>query len=238
MSDWKKAVPLIGLASAALALLLFNVLGWVHLMPGVQAAREAAIIDSAFDNVVRITVVIFSIVVAAILYIVVFFRAGPDRGEGAKFDASPGKMVEVVWLAASCVLTFGLAAYGSEEFLHLRHDSSAELDVQVKAAQWSWEFFYPAQNVGAGELILPKGKRARISITSEDVVHALWVPAFRLKQDALPGRVTTLYVTPTVAGEYEIVCAELCGLDHSVMRGKVVVVEPEEFEGKLKGEAW
>lgn len=238
MSDWKKAVPLIGLASAALALLLFNVLGWVHLMPGVQAAREAAIIDSAFDNVVRITVVIFSVVVAAILYIVVFFRAGPDQGEGAKFDQSPGRMVEVVWLAASCVLTFGLAAYGSEEFLHLRHDSSAELDVQVKAAQWSWEFFYPAQNANSAELLLPKGKRARISITSEDVVHALWVPAFRLKQDAMPGRVTTLYVTPTVVGEYDIVCAELCGLDHSVMRGKVVVVEPEEFEGKLKGEAW
>lgn len=238
MSDWKKAVPLITLASAGLALLFFNVLEWVHLMPGVQAAREAVIIDSAFDNVVRITVVIFAVVVAVILYIVTFFRAGPDEGEGAKFDSSPGKMVEIVWLAASCVLTFGLAAYGSEEFLHLRHDSHAELDVQVKAAQWSWEFFYPAQNVNAAELVLPKGKRARISITSEDVVHALWVPAFRLKQDALPGRVTTLYVTPTVAGEYEIVCAELCGLDHTLMRGKVVVVEPEEFEGKLKGEAW
>lgn len=238
MSDWKKAVPLIGLASAALALLLFNVLGWVHLMPGVQAAREAAIIDSAFDNVIRITVVIFAVVVAAILYMVVFFRAGPDEGEGAKFEASPGKMVEIVWLAASCVLTFGLAAYGSEEFLHLRHDSHADLDVQVKAAQWSWEFFYPAQNVNSGELILPKGKRARISITSEDVVHSFWVPAFRLKQDALPGRVTTLYVTPTVTGEYDVVCAELCGLDHSVMRGKVEVVEPEQFEEHLKGEAW
>lgn len=238
MSDWKKAVPLIALASAALALVLFNVLEWVHLMPGVQAAREAAIVDSAFDNVVRITVLIFSVVMAVILYVVVFFRAGPDEAEGAAFDASPGRMVEVVWLAASCVLTFGLAAYGSEEFLHLRHDSSAELDVQVKAAQWSWEFYYPAQNTNAAELILPKGKRARISITSEDVVHSLWVPAFRLKQDALPGRVTTLYVTPTVTGEFDIVCAELCGLDHSVMRGKVVVVEPAEFEGKLKGEAW
>ncbi|TBR23507.1 cytochrome c oxidase subunit II [bacterium] len=238
MSDWKKAVPLISLASAALALALFNALEWVHLMPGVQAAKEAAIVDSAFGNVIFITVIIFSVVVAAILYMVVFFRAGPGQEEGARFDASPGKMVEVVWLAASCVLTFGLAAYGSEEFLHLRHDSRADLDVQVKAAQWSWEFFYPSQNVNAAELILPLGKRARISITSEDVVHSFWVPAFRLKQDALPGRVTTLYVTPTVKGEYDVVCAELCGLDHSVMRGKVLVVDPEEFEGKLKGEAW
>jgi cytochrome c oxidase subunit 2 len=238
MSDWKKAVPLIGLASAGLALALFNALEWVHLMPGVQAAAEAAIVDSAFANVIRITVVIFSVVVAAILYMVVFFRAGPEQGEGARFDASPGKMVEVVWLAASCVLTFGLAAYGSEEFLHLRHDSHADLDVQVKAAQWSWEFYYPEQKVNSGELILPKGKRARISITSEDVVHSFWVPAFRLKQDALPGRVSTLYVTPVVTGEYDVVCAELCGLDHSVMRGKVEVVEPEEFEAHLKGEAW
>lgn len=236
MSDWKKAVPLIALASAALALSVFNALDWVGLMPGVQAAREAAIIDSAFNHVVKLTVVIFSVVVAVILYIVVFFRA--EEGEGRRFDSSPGRMVEVVWLASSCVLTFGLAAYGSEEFLHLRHDDTAELDVQVKAAQWSWEFFYPEKNVGAGELILPKGRRARISLTSEDVVHALWVPAFRLKQDALPGRVTKLYVTPTVVGEYDIVCAELCGLDHTVMRGKVVVVEPEEFDAKLQGEAW
>lgn len=238
MSDWKRAVPLIALAATALTLALLNLLEAVHLMPGVQAAREAVIVDSAFDNVIRVTVVIFSVIMAAILYIVIFFRAGPELREGARFDASPGKAVEVVWLAASCVLTLGLAAYGSEEFLHLRRDSHAELDVQVKAAQWSWEFFYPAQNTNAAELLLPKGKRARISITSEDVLHAFWVPAFRLKQDALPGRVTTLYVTPTVTGEFDIVCAELCGLDHTVMRGKVVVVEPEEFEGRLKGEAW
>lgn len=238
MSDWKRAVPIIGLGGAALSWALLRLMSYVHLMPTVQAAQEAAIVDSAFNHVVRLTVVIFALVAAGLVYILVFFRAGEGEPEGPRVEASAGRMVEVVWLAFSCVLTFGLAAYGSEEFLHIRGGTSAELDVQVKAAQWSWEFHYPAQNVNSAELLLPKGKRVRISITSEDVIHALWIPAFRLKQDALPGRVTTLYVTPTVTGTYDIVCAELCGLDHTVMRGKAVVVEPDELEAKLKGEAW
>lgn len=238
MSDWKKAVPLIGAAAAALDLLLTRVLAAVHLMPGVAASREAAIVDSAFGSVLRIDVLVFSLVVATLAYIVLFFRARGPQEQGARFDRSPGRAAEVVWLAASCVMTFGLAAYGSEEFLALRGDRSADVDVQVKAAQWSWDFSYPALNATPQTLILPRGKRARISITSEDVVHSFWVPAFRLKQDALPGRVNTLYVTPLVAGTYDIVCAELCGLDHSVMRSKLEVVEPEEFEAKLKGETW
>ena len=238
MSDWKKAVPLIGGAAAVANCAWTRVLAVVHLMPGAAASREAAIVDSAFGAVLRIDVIVFSLVIAALAYILVFFREGADAGEGERFDASPHRWFETLWLAASCVLTFGLAAYGSEEFLALRGDRHADVDVQVRAAQWSWDFSYPALGATPSDLILPRGKRARISITSEDVLHAFWVPAFRLKQDALPGRVTTLYVTPLVTGTYDIVCAELCGLDHTAMRAKLEVVEPEEFEGKLKGQTW
>lgn len=238
MSDWKRAVPIIGVMSAVLTALLTRVLAAVHLMPGVVAAREAAIVDSAFAAVLRIDVLVFSAVIATLVYILLFFRAGAEGGEGKRFESSPGRMVEISWMALSCVLTLGLAAYGSEEFLALRGSREAEVDVQVRAAQWSWDFSYPAYNATPSALILPKGKRARISITSEDVLHALWIPAFRLKQDALPGRVNTLYVTPLVTGTYEIVCAELCGLDHTNMLSTVEVVEPEEFEAKLKGETW
>lgn len=238
MSDWKRAVPIIGAMSAVLAFALTRMLAAVHLMPGVVAAREAAIVDSAFGAVLRIDVLIFAVVVSTLAYILMFFRAGADGGEGRRFDRSPGRMVEIAWMAFSCVLTFGLAAYGSEEFLALRGSRDADLDVQVRAVQWSWDFSYPAYGATPATLVLPKGKRARISITSEDVLHALWIPAFRLKQDALPGRVNTLYVTPLVTGTYEIVCAELCGLDHTNMRSTVEVVEAEEFEAKLKGDTW
>ncbi|MBI3297175.1 MAG: cytochrome c oxidase subunit II [Elusimicrobia bacterium] len=236
MSDWKRAVPTIGALAAVLTFLLNRLLEAVHLMPLAVASREAAIVDSAFAAVLRIDVLVFSVVIAALVYIVAFFRA--DSGEGARFTHSPGRLVETVWLAFSCVLTFGLAAYGSEEFLALRGDRRADVDVQVKAVQWSWDFSYPAYGATPATMILPRGKRARISLSSDDVLHALSIPAFRLKQDALPGRVTTLYVTPLLVGRYEIVCAELCGLDHTAMSSTVEVVEPEEFEARLKGDTW
>lgn len=231
----KPAVSILA-GAAALSALLFRLLERARMMPE-AASLEAARVDHAFGAMLTLTIPIFAVVVCCLLYALVSFR-GKEGEEGAAFDRSPGRMVETLWITASIVLTLGLAAYGSQEFLLIRGGPQADLDVQIKGAQWSWEFYYPDRKVNAAELILPKGKRARISITSEDVVHSFWVPAFRLKQDALPGRVTTLYVTPVVTGEYDVICAELCGLDHSVMRGKVLVVEPEEFAAHLKGEAW
>ncbi len=106
---------------------------------------------------------------------------------------------------------------------------AADLAVDVLGLQYAWLFTYP-NGFLSGELHLPKGADVQLNITAQDVLHAFWVPQFRLKQDAIPGKPTQLRFTPTVAGTYPIVCAELCGAYHGAMRAEIVVEEPEEYE--------
>lgn len=233
-----RAILPITAASAALTAVLFQLLGKAHPMPLIAATTEAVVVNHAFHNMLVLTVPIFAIVVSTLAYILIFFRAEKESDQGRKFDSSPGKLVEGVWIGFSLVLTLGLAAYGAEEYLAIRGTDDADITIQVKAAQWSWEFYYPEQDTFTSELYLPKGKRVRLLVTSQDVVHSFWVPEFRVKQDAVPGKVVKLLMTPVQLGEFMIVCAELCGLDHSVMTAPVKIVEPEALQGLLKGEDW
>lgn len=113
----------------------------------------------------------------------------------------------------------------------------ADLVVEVRGKQWSWSFTYPEHGVTVKDLlVLPVGKRVRFDLTAEEVLHSFWVPAFRVKLDAVPGRVTTLHVTPDreISTRDDLTvrvqCAELCGTGHATMRAAVEVVSPERFE--------
>lgn len=227
----------IGALAALLSLVLLKLILRSGMMPE-AASYEAAIVDHAFDGMLKLTVPIFSVVVAALLYCLFRFRAGPSQEEGVKFYSSRSGLVETLWISASLVLTLGLAAFGARELRLIRGGDHADLDIQVNAEQWSWEFFYPAYNQYGSALILPKGKRVRLLLRSKDVVHSFWVPEFRVKQDAVPGKIVRLLFTPTKAGTYTLLCAELCGRDHTAMTAVVRVVEPEEFEKEMKEEAW
>ncbi|ABB58632.1 cytochrome c oxidase subunit II [Synechococcus elongatus] len=105
-----------------------------------------------------------------------------------------------------------------------------DVTVNVKGLQFAWIFNYPSHNLIAGELHLPLGKSVQLEIEAQDVIHAFWVPQFRLKQDAIPGERTRLQFTPTQLGTYPIVCAELCGSYHGAMRSQVIVETPEDYD--------
>ncbi|MBI4425699.1 MAG: cytochrome c oxidase subunit II [Elusimicrobia bacterium] len=233
----KKAIALIGLGAAGLTAGLHRLLGLVPIMP-VAAAKEAAYVDHAFEGMLALTVPIFALVVSALAYSLLVFRARGPKEEGVRFHHSPGHFVEAVWLACSLVLTLGLTAYGARELRLVRGDDAADLDVQITAAQFSWEFYYPAHNQYSPRLVLPVGQRVRILLKSDDVVHSFWVPEFRLKQDVVPGKLVKLYLTPTRPGAYRLQCAELCGMEHTVMTAEVEVVEPAAFEKAMAGESW
>lgn len=233
----KASIPIVAILAAAISYLVFHLLALAPIMPK-AAAMEAVYVDQAYAAMLALTVPIFGVVVAAVLYSVVSFRAKDEREQGARFHHSRGHLVETVWISLSLVLTLGLAAYGAREFRLIRGDDRADLDVQVNAEQFSWEFYYPAYDQYGSALVLPRGKRARLLLASKDVVHSFWVPEFRLKQDAVPGKVVKLMLTPTVAGTYRLQCAELCGTDHTLMTSVVKVVEPEEFEASMRSEAW
>ncbi|HIK05482.1 MAG TPA: cytochrome c oxidase subunit II [Trichormus sp. M33_DOE_039] len=105
-----------------------------------------------------------------------------------------------------------------------------ELQVNVTGLQYAWIFTYPETGVTTGELHVPIGREVQINMTANDVIHAFWVPEFRLKQDAIPGRQSELRFTPKTEGDYTLICAELCGPYHGAMRTQVVVEKPEAFE--------
>jgi len=104
------------------------------------------------------------------------------------------------------------------------------MDVYVQGKKWMWKFAYPGGPNAVNVLRVPSGRPVRLLMTSRDVIHSFFVPEFRVKQDVLPGRYSQIWFNATTPGRYQILCAEYCGAGHSVMRGEVIVLKPEEYE--------
>lgn len=181
---------------------------------------------------------VFTFVVAVLVYSILRFRGRGPTEEGHPFRSHTG--VAVAWLMITSALAIFVVIHpGLTGLAQLHADQTHDLEVQVIARQWNWSLIYPQYDLTlrrADEMILPLGRRVRIEVTSEDVVHAFWVPAFRLKTNAVPGLVTTLHLTPNRKGDfasdfnYRVQCAELCGTGHASMDMRLAVVEPSEFE--------
>lgn len=204
------------------------------------AAAEAIIIDDAFRLLMVIGTPVFTFVLAGLVYSVLAFRTQSESLE----DGPPirtSRPVTWLWL----VITSALAIYvifnpGLKGINELNANPNADLIVQVEARKWAWKFTYPEYNVtieDASELVLPVNRRVKFEITSADVIHGFWVPAFRMKIDAMPGQTNVLYITPNQLSalseddfNLRLQCAELCGTGHARMQTEVRVVEQSEFE--------
>jgi cytochrome c oxidase subunit 2 len=204
------------------------------------AATRAPQIDRLFDVLVVASVPVFVLIQVVVLYSVWRFRLRP--GEELK-DGPPihgSTRVEVLWTAAPAALIAGLVAYASVVLADVERARPRELTVKVTAQQFAWSFEYPqsrGEPVDSTTLYLPAGRPARLLIGSVDVVHSFFVPEFRGKIDAVPGITTELRLTPTRPGRYPVLCAELCGLGHAVMRASVVVLAPDRFTSWLARQA-
>lgn len=111
---------------------------------------------------------------------------------------------------------------------------TSELNIDVTGLRYAWIFKYPGTEITTGELHVPLGRQVRINLSAQDVIHAFWVPAFRLKQDTIPGQETHLRFTPSLLGEYPVICAELCGPYHGAMNTRVIVQTPEDYEAWIQ----
>jgi cytochrome c oxidase subunit 2 len=206
---------------------VLSVLG-VILVAGIQiipviASREAAIEDSAFVLLTAASVPILMLVVVGLAYSALRFRATNEVGDGPPIHGHIG--VQAGWVGLSLVLVLGLFAYGAIGLVDIRGAQTADFEVNVRAEQWKWHFEYPATGVKSNELHIPVNRRVHVNIQSDDVIHSFWVPALGVKQDAVPGRPTHVYVTATDSGTYSGMCAELCGLGHTGMTMTVVVAD-------------
>lgn len=200
---------------------------FVRLMPPI-ASEEAVMVDGLFRTMLGIAAALFLLVLGSLLYVVFRFRRRPGHeGEGMPIHGS--NRLEVAWTIVPALIVFWLAAYSSQILLQLRAERRDALQINVIARQFVWQFEYPEFGIVSIDLHVPAGTPVRLELLSQDVIHSFWVPAFRIKQDAFPQRSTLVSFTANRPGEYPVVCAELCGAGHAVMRSRVVVHEPEDF---------
>jgi cytochrome c oxidase subunit II len=197
----------------------------------VSASKERDRIDLTYWLATGIAILIFSIVAAAILFSVWRFRVHPDDDrDGPPIHGHTG--LEIFWTAIPTALVTAIAIL-SAIVLHDNGTSPKnELHVKVTAEQFTWSFSYldgPAKGVTSPDLYLPIDRSTKLIITSRDVLHSFWVPEFGQKQDAVPGRDNPLKITPTRIGTYPVICTELCGLGHALMRRQAIVLSKQDF---------
>jgi len=234
----QRSLTLTGVA-AVLAIAIGIALSYaIHWFPA-RASTQAANTDRLYHILIIACVPIFVLVVAVILYCAWQFHMKP--GEELK-DGPPihgNTRLEVFWTAIPAVLLLGMVSY-SFVVLHENEKKPArEIKVGVTAQQFAWTFQYPPSvthgaPVESAQLYLPKGESVLFELHSKDVIHAFWIPAFRLQEDVVPGITTSYRATPDRLGTYPIVCNLLCGLGHSLMRATIHVVAPSDFEAWLK----
>jgi cytochrome c oxidase subunit 2 len=210
---------------------------WIDWFPA-DAAKQDKPIDTLYDVLMIVSIPIFVLVMTVVLYSVWAFRMRPGQENEDGPPIHGNTRLEVFWTAIPAILLVSLCSYAYAVLTDIEQKRDGELVVQVRAVQFAWSFSYPQADgrpVVSNQLYLPKDKPVRFDIRSEDVIHDFWVPAFRVKIDAVPGITTRLRVTPTRLGTYPVVCAELCGLGHSVMRSTAHVMTPAAFDRWLAG---
>ena len=211
-------------AAAATAVAIF-----INWLPAADS-KEADRIDLVFWVVVAICIGVFAVVAAITIYSVVKFRVRPDDdSDGPPVHGHTG--IEIVWTAIPTVLVVVIAVMSAVALAENGKLKSNRLEVDVTAQQFEWTFKYPQYGgFETHELRLVEGRQVQLTLKALDVIHSFWVPEFRQKQDAVPGIVTHLPITPTKTGKYTLVCTELCGLGHALMRAPVVVMTPAAFD--------
>jgi cytochrome c oxidase subunit II len=200
------------------------------------ASKERARIDFVFWFTIWICIVIFALVVAVLLYSVWRFRAAPDDdSDGPPIHGHTG--LEIVWTAIPTVLVTAIGIVSA--IVLARNDAlgSNVFRVNVTAQQFAWSFQYPeARNLTSGTLRLPLNRSVLLTLTAKDVLHSFWVPEFGQKQDTVPGLKTTLHITPDKLGTFPVICTELCGLGHALMRTEAIVMTQAAFDKWLHGQ--
>src|SRR3954453_15216333 len=224
---------LFGAGAAAVALLI----PW---LPD-PASEQADRIDFVFWFVTAICIAIFALVAAVITYAIIHFRARPDDDEdGPPTHGSTG--LEIVWTAIPAALVTAISIVSAVVLAKNEHlptaseaaagkgDRLAPLVVDVTAQQFAGLFKYPAfGNATSSTLRLPVHRTVELRLRALDVIHSFWVPEFGQKQDAVPGLVTKLVITPKKVGKYPVICTELCGLGHALMRSQAEVLTRDKF---------
>jgi cytochrome c oxidase subunit II len=222
----------IGVVAGGIAAAVALALPWLPK----PASNEADRVGPLFWFVIVICIVVFAAVAAVMVYSITHFRAAPDDdSDGPPVHGHTG--LEIVWTVIPTLLVTAIGIWSA--IVLSRNDAlgANAMRVNVTAQQFAWSFSYPeAKGLTSGTLRLPMGRSIQLVLQSKDVIHSFWVPEFSQKEDTVPGIVTTLHFTPNRLGTFPVICTELCGLGHAVMRTSVIVMTPAAFDKWLAGQ--
>src|SRR5215468_3372078 len=197
-----------------------------------RAATTAGQVDALYIFLVLLS----AFMSAAIFIMILVFATKYRRRRGHEAEQIEGSTpLEITWSVIPLGIFIFIFVWGAVIFFRERMPPAGASEVYVVAKQWMWKLQHEEGQREINELHVPLGRDVKMIMTSQDVIHSFYVPAFRIKQDVLPGRYTVAWFHPTKAGTYHLFCAEYCGTSHSGMVGSVVVMEPKDYEAWLTG---
>ena len=198
-----------------------------------QASTLAPEIDNLYLGIIAITAFFAVVVVIFVVYFAIKYR--DDTGDKVGAPITGSVPLELGWSLIPFFISIGIFVWASVVFFHIVRAPDQTLDIYSTGKRWMWRFQHIDGQREINELHVPVGRPVRVVFTSEDVLHDLFIPAFRVKADAVPGRYSAIWFEPTQVGEYHIFCAEYCGTRHSGMVGTVYVMEPADYQAWLSG---
>ena len=219
----------LGVVASVIGVILGLLIDWFP----AAASTQADPIDTLWDVLIIASVPFFVLVTAVILYSCWKFRMRPGQElmDGPPIHGST--KLEVYWTLLPALIILGLCTYAYFVLRDIEEAKANEMRINVTGQQFAWTFEYPQADgkpIKSTQLYMPEDQPVRFFVKALDVIHDFWVPAFRMKVDAVPGITTKIRVTPNRRGTYPVVCAELCGLGHAFMRQNARVVSRGEFD--------
>ncbi|HTY59304.1 MAG TPA: cytochrome c oxidase subunit II [Bacteroidota bacterium] len=197
------------------------------------ASTVAHEVDALFAALVVMTVVLSGLIFFCITFFAIRYREGSKASRAnARSESLP---LELAWMIVPLGISFGVYCWASTLFAKMRVAPADATEIYVVGKQWMWKIQHRQGNREINELHVPAGRPVKLIMTSQDVIHSFFIPAFRIKQDVLPGRYTTEWFQATTPGVYHFFCSQFCGTSHASMTGLVTVMEPSRYENWLAG---
>lgn len=183
-------------------------------------------IDIALWYILGVSIVLLIAITVAMIFFAVKYRRSKHP---VPADIRDNWMLEVVWTIVPTIIALSMFTVGWTSYLGLRNVPEDAIEIDVFAQQYSWIFVFPNDKETENEIVVPFGKPIKLNINSEDVLHSFSLPAFRIKVDAVPHMDTYAWFNADRLGEFDILCVEYCGVDHSAMTAKLRIVPEEEY---------
>lgn len=198
-----------------------------------QASTVAPQVDALYFVLIGLSAIFTILIVGLLVYFGVKYRRGAvaDRSR----PVSHNLKLEIALLTIPTLLALAVFAWSASLYFNMQRAPANALEFTATGKQWMWKVQHPTGHREINELHIPVDRPIKLTMIAQDVIHSFYVPAFRIKQDVLPGRYSTLWFEATQPGEYHLFCAEYCGTQHSEMIGRVIVMEPAQYEAWLGG---